>query len=449
MNNMYTAIPGNAIKIINILEGSGYEAYVVGGCVRDTFLGRTPDDWDITTSASPEQIKSLFRRTVDTGIAHGTVTVLMNDEHYEVTTFRIDGDYADHRHPGNVMFTASLEEDLKRRDFTINAMAYNPSVGLVDKFGGIGDLKAGIIRCVGDPIERFSEDALRILRAFRFSAQLGFDIHEDTSRAASEKAADLKYVSAERISAELIKLIMSDHPEKLIDAYNAGVTKYFLPEFDEMALTTQKNPHHNDTVAEHTVNALRNSPSNRVIRLTMLLHDCGKPKVSRFDENGVQHFRGHGAASADMAKNVMRRLKLNNDTIKKVCILIKYHDWHLVPDEVNVRRLVSEIGPDMFEALVKVQYADVSSHSDYRKEEKLKRIVDEKNIYDKVMERGDCVSLKDLELSGDDIRTLGVSPGPRIGEILNKAFDEVLKDPAKNDHEYLVGFAKNYLDTEM
>ena len=449
MKDMLPDIPGNVLKIINLLENAGFEAFIVGGCVRDAVLGRVPNDWDITTNAAPSEVKKIFRRTFDTGIAHGTVTVLMGDEHYEVTTYRVDGVYADHRHPDSVTFTSSLEEDLKRRDFTINAMAYNPGRGLVDLFGGSDDIACKRICCVGNPRERFDEDALRILRAFRFSAQLDFDIDGETLKATSEKASDLKYVSAERICTELLKLIMSDHPEKLDDAYKAGVTKYFLPEYDAMALTTQVNPHHYDTVAKHTINAMKGTPPDRILRLTMLLHDSGKPAVSKFDESGVQHFRNHGAVSAEIAKNVMHRLRLDNDTIKKVCTLIRYHDWHIQPDEANVRKLISEIGPEMFELFVKVQYADVSSHSGYRKEEKLQRIVDEKNIYDKVMERGDCVSLKDLQLTGEDIKKLGLKPGPRIGAILEAAFDEVLKDPSKNDHEYLVGFAKNFLNTEI
>lgn len=228
---MILEIPKNAETILHILEKAGYEAYVVGGCVRDSILGRSPDDWDITTSAKPEQVKALFHRTVDTGLQHGTVTVLMEKEGYEVTTYRVDGEYEDGRHPKEVTFTASLKEDLKRRDFTINAMAYNPSSGLVDLFGGLEDIERKIIRCVGNPLERFTEDALRIMRAVRFSAQLGFAIEEETRKALKVLAPNLKHVSAERIQVELVKLLMSPHPDYLRVAYEAGITAEFLPEF--------------------------------------------------------------------------------------------------------------------------------------------------------------------------------------------------------------------------
>ena len=273
---MILEIPKNAETILHILEKAGYEAYVVGGCVRDSILGRSPDDWDITTSAKPEQVKALFHRTVDTGLQHGTVTVLMEKEGYEVTTYRVDGEYEDGRHPKEVTFTASLKEDLKRRDFTINAMAYNPSSGLVDLFGGLEDIERKIIRCVGDPLERFTEDALRIMRAVRFSAQLGFAIEEETRKALKVLAPNLKHVSAERIQVELVKLLMSPHPDYLRVAYEAGITAEFLPEFDACMTTSQNTPHHCYTVGEHILHSLCHVRADKVLRITMLLHDIGK-----------------------------------------------------------------------------------------------------------------------------------------------------------------------------
>lgn len=264
---MILEIPKNAETILHILEKAGYEAYVVGGCVRDSILGRSPDDWDITTSAKPEQVKALFHRTVDTGLQHGTVTVLMEKEGYEVTTYRVDGEYEDGRHPKEVTFTASLEEDLKRRDFTINAMAYNPSSGLVDLFGGLEDIERKIIRCVGDPLERFTEDALRIMRAVRFSAQLGFTIEEETRKALKVLAPNLKHVSAERIQVELVKLLMSPHPDSLRVAYEAGITAEFLPEFDACMTTSQNTPHHCYTVGEHILHSLCHVRADKVLRL--------------------------------------------------------------------------------------------------------------------------------------------------------------------------------------
>lgn len=267
---MVLTIPEKVEFIINKLETAGFEAYAVGGCVRDSILGRKPDDWDITTSAKPEQVKALFRRTVDTGLQHGTVTVMIDKEGFEVTTYRVDGEYEDGRHPKEVTFTASLEEDLKRRDFTINAMAYNTSSGLVDMFGGLEDIKKKIIRCVGNPLERFTEDALRIMRAVRFSAQLGFEIEKETKAALSVIAPNLKNVSAERIETELVKLLVSPHPDYLRTAWETGITKEFLPEFDACMNTEQNTPHHCWTVGEHALHSLLNVPCDKV--LLSLIH---------------------------------------------------------------------------------------------------------------------------------------------------------------------------------
>lgn len=282
-------IPQKAAQILKTLNAAGYEAYVVGGCVRDSILDRVPGDWDITTSALPEQVKELFHRTVDTGIQHGTVTVMMGKEGFEVTTYRVDGEYHDGRHPDAVTFTRSLEEDLKRRDFTINAMAYHPEHGLVDLFGGMEDINGKIIRCVGDPVERFTEDALRMLRAVRFSAQLGFTVEENTKAALARMSGNLEHVSAERIQTELVKLLVSDHPEKIQDAYELGITKVILPEFDAMMETTQETLHHCYNVGEHTIHALMNIPADKVLRLTMLFHDTGKPARKTVDPLSLIH----------------------------------------------------------------------------------------------------------------------------------------------------------------
>ena len=306
--NMKLTIPSNAEKILHILEENGYEAYVVGGCVRDSILGRNPNDWDITTSASPQQVKELFQRTVDTGLQHGTVTVLMDKEGYEVTTYRVDGDYEDGRHPKQVMFTSSLEEDLKRRDFTINAMAYHPERGLVDLFHGMEDMEHKIVRCVGDPMERFHEDALRILRAVRFSAQLGFTIEEKTKAGIQALAPNLKCVSAERIQTELVKLLVSPHPDYLRVAYETGITREFLPEFDACMETEQNTPHHCYTVGEHILHGLLLVRPDKVLRLTMLLHDIAKPVMRKTDENGRDHFKMHAPEGEKMAKSIHRRL---------------------------------------------------------------------------------------------------------------------------------------------
>ena len=443
--NMKLEIPSSAEKILRILEDSGYEAYVVGGCVRDSILGRCPDDWDITTSASPEQVKALFHRTVDTGLQHGTVTVLMDREGFEVTTYRVDGDYEDGRHPKEVMFTASLEEDLKRRDFTINAMAYHPDRGIVDLFHGMEDMKNQVIRCVGDPMERFGEDALRILRAVRFSAQLGFSIHENTRQGIYALAGNLHYVSAERIQVELVKLLVSAHPDYLRTAYETGITKEFLPEFDLCMETEQNTPHHCYTVGEHTLQSLLNVRADKVLRLTMLLHDIGKPVMKTTDENNRDHFKMHGPESEKMAKAILRRLKFDNDTIHKVCRLVKWHDARPLPEMTSVRRAVNQIGEDIFPLYLEVQKADMLAQSFYKREEKQQRLIGVEKCYEEILKKKQCVSLKNLAVTGRDLIGAGCKPGPRLGEILDAMLAHVLEYPEDNTKEKLMDLLKNDL----
>ena len=327
MNRIAIEVPDGARQVIETLQGAGYEAYVVGGCVRDSILGRVPQDWDVTTSAKPMEVKALFKRTIDTGIQHGTVTVMIGSVGYEVTTYRIDGEYEDSRHPKEVIFTPSLEEDLKRRDFTINAMAYNEREGLVDLFGGMEDIDRKMIRCVGDPMARFGEDALRIMRAVRFSAQLGYEIDEGTKEAIRKLAPNLRNISAERIHAELVKLVTSDHPEYLRIAYETGITAVVFPEFDDMMQTPQKHPHHCYNVGDHTLVSMTKVPADKVLRLTMLFHDLGKPACLTVDEDGTTHFHGHPAVSEKLARAIMTRLRFDNDTLNLVCKLVKHHDY--------------------------------------------------------------------------------------------------------------------------
>lgn len=439
---MYLKIPEKVENIINILEEKGKEAYAVGGCVRDSVLGRIPNDWDITTSAAPKEIKKIFKRTVDTGIAHGTVTVLMDGEGFEVTTYRVDGEYEDSRHPKEVTFTASLQEDLKRRDFTINAMAYNPKVGIVDYFCGIDDLDRRIVRCVGDPVERFTEDALRILRAVRFSAQLGFSIEENTKNALRTMAPNLKHVSAERIQAELVKLLMSENPDYLRLAYETGITREILPEFDLCMKTQQNTPHHFLSVGEHILLSLKNIRADKVLRFTMLLHDIGKPAVKKTDENGRDHFKMHGPQSEKMAEQILRRLKMDNETIKKVRRLIKWHDFRPIPEMAQVRRAVSQIGEDLFPLYLEVQKADLYAQSTYRRREKEQRLEGVNKCYENILKNKECVSLKMLAVTGDDLIHAGYKPGKHIGIILNSLLDEVLEKPELNDKEILLSRVK-------
>lgn len=442
---MKIILPDKVDQIITTLQKSGYEAYAVGGCIRDSLLGREPGDWDITTSASPDETKALFARTFDTGIEHGTITVLLDKEGFEVTTYRIDGKYEDNRHPSEVTFTRSLREDLRRRDFTINAMAYNHQDGLVDLFGGITDLDRKVIRCVGNPRERFAEDALRILRAVRFSAQLGFAIEQETERAIGQLAENLRDISAERIQVELIKLLVSDHPEKIRDAYRLGITRVVLPEFDSMETTEQETPHHCYNVGEHTVRALMSIPADKVLRLTMLFHDMGKPLKKTIDENGRAHFKGHAPVSEEIAKGVMKRLKFDNDTLHKVTKLVCYHDYRMPAEPKSVRRAMNRIGTELFPYYLKVRRADTEAQSDYRKEEKRRNLDGIEAIYQNIMENRQCVSLKELAVTGKDLIEAGVKPGPQIGEFLERLLEEVIEHPEKNTKELLLGRLRQFI----
>lgn len=439
---MKIELPRKVVLIIKNLQRHGYDAYAVGGCVRDSILNRKPEDWDITTSAKPEQVKRIFRRTVDTGIEHGTVTVLIGKDGFEVTTYRVDGLYEDGRHPKEVTFTSRLEEDLKRRDFTINAMAYNDDERLVDAFGGMRDLNYHLIRCVGDPKERFSEDALRILRAVRFSAQLAFPIEPETAEAIKSLAPNLEKISAERIQAELVKLLVSDHPERIQDACELGITKVVLPEWDDMVGVKQNTPHHKYDVAAHTVHALQNVKNDKVLRLTMLFHDMGKPVMKTTDENGRDHFKGHAIASEQIAKTVMKRLKFDNDTIRKVTKLVAYHDYRMEPTGANVRRAMHEIGVELFPYYLAVRLADTKAQSSYERRGKLENIIQIRELYRNALRNKECVTLKDLAVTGTDLINLGIAPGKELGTLLNELLDMVIEDPAWNQKGKLCDYVK-------
>lgn len=439
---MKIELPRKVVLIIKNLQRHGYDAYAVGGCVRDSILNRKPEDWDITTSAKPEQVKRIFRRTVDTGIEHGTVTVLIGKDGFEVTTYRVDGLYEDGRHPKEVTFTSRLEEDLKRRDFTINAMAYNDDERLVDAFGGMRDLNYHLIRCVGDPKERFSEDALRILRAVRFSAQLAFPIEPETAEAIKSLAPNLEKISAERIQAELVKLLVSDHPERIQDACELGITKVVLPEWDDMVGVKQNTPHHKYDVAAHTVHALQNVKNDKVLRLTMLFHDMGKPVMKTTDENGRDHFKGHAIASEQIAKTVMKRLKFDNDTIRKVTKLVAYHDYRMEPTGANVRRAMHEIGVELFPYYLAVRLADTKAQSSYERRGKLENIIQIRELYRNALRNKECVTLKNLAVTGTDLINLGIAPGKKLGTLLNELLDMVIEDPAWNQKGKLCDYVK-------
>lgn len=439
------SLPEDVKYILDIIIKAGYEAFAVGGCIRDHLLSREPNDYDITTSARPEEIKKLFRRTVDTGIKHGTVTVLLKDKSYEVTTYRIDGKYEDNRHPSSVSFTDSLKEDLLRRDFTINAMAYNDIQGLMDPFGGQQDLKDKRIRCVGVPRERFSEDALRIMRAVRFSAQLGYEIEEETLRAMKELAPNLKDVSAERIQVELVKLVTSDHPEKLVVAYEQGLTAVFLPEFDRIMETSQNHPHHAYSVGIHTIKAMQNVRNDKDLRLAMLFHDMGKPLARTVGEDGYDHFRGHPEFSEKVALEVLRRLKFDNDTIKTVSRLAAMHDYKMEISKKAVRHAMNKMGEGMLPLILEIKHADTLAQSEYKREEKLEWIENIGKLYREIVDENEGIYIKDLVISGKDLLELGYPGNQRLGEELNRLLDMVLEDPSLNNREFLLKSAKEDL----
>ncbi len=395
-NSLVISMPGQAQAIIEALNNRGFEAYIVGGCVRDSLLGREPGDWDITTSALPEQVKAVFRRTVDTGIAHGTVTVLKGKESYEVTTYRIDGEYEDNRHPKNVVFTSSLAEDLKRRDFTINAMAYSRDTGLIDLFDGAGDLKKGLIRCVGDPLERFTEDALRILRAIRFRAQLGFDIEKDTRQALKTLAPSLIHVSKERIQTELTKLLLSDHPDYIQEVFDGSMAPFLCPSFP--------------LIRREDIFIDRGLPPARHLRWAALLRHLTEEEAAK----------------------ILKELKLDNDTISRVRLLTRWWKTPVGTDEISVRKIMSQMGEKQFDDLITFKRF---SPGRPETEEELSQIVE---LTGRIRERGDCVSLKTLAVTGRDLIELGMKPGPALGETLEALLWTVLEHPEKNKKEELV-----------
>lgn len=435
---MEMKIPKQVAFIIDRLEQHGYEAYAVGGCVRDALLGREPHDWDITTSAKPEQVKALFKRTIDTGIQHGTVTIMEDHIGFEVTTYRIDGEYEDGRHPKEVQFTPDLKEDLRRRDFTINAMAYSPAKGLVDIFGGQEDLKEGIIRCVGSAEERFQEDALRIMRAVRFAAQLGFTIEEGTWKAIGKLVPNLKKVSAERIQVELTKLLMSPNPSWFRLMYGSGITEVVLPEFDAAMKCEQNSPYHCYSVGEHTLEVLAHTPADLPLRLTALLHDLGKPVMKTTDENGRDHFHGHAVESEQIAQDVLHRLKFDNYTINRTCRLIRFHDYRMAAEAVEIRKAINLIGEDLFADLLAFQKADSSAKKPEVVVMALAQLEKIEAVYQEILDKKQCTSLKMLAVTGKDLIQAGMKPGKEMGTVLEQLLQHVLEYPEDNQKEILI-----------
>lgn len=426
------SVPSDALHIIDMLHNAGEEAYIVGGCVRDLLLGLTPYDWDITTSATPEKVKSLFKRTIDTGIEHGTVTVMMDKTGYEVTTYRVDGEYEDYRRPKEVVFSRNLSEDLLRRDFTINAMAYNPYEGLVDPYGGLQDLEARLIRCVGNALDRFNEDALRMLRAIRFSAKLGFDIEIKTYDAIKELASLINHVSVERIQVELTKTLLSDQPEKIRELVNCGLIGFIFPEFQTIVGLTQNNPYHRKSVDEHTYETLNYVRPEARLRWSMYLHDVGKGYTKTTDQQGIDHFYGHQKISSDISNRFLKKMHFDNKTIDGVTKLVLVHDERINVDERSVRRAMSRIGIDFFEDFLEIKEADIKGQSFEYVESNLSYLEAVRKIYKKISDEKQCLTIKDLALNGRDIIALGFENGKIIGEILNDLLEFVLEEPSRN-----------------
>ena len=460
--NIKINLPKEVEFIIDTLEKYRYEAYAVGGCVRDSLLNRIPHDWDITTNAKGEQVikifKSLGYNVVETGIKFGTVTVFINYIGYEITTYRVDGDYLDGRHPDKVEFTNNLKEDLSRRDFTINAMAYNNKVGLVDYFNGIEDLKNKVIKSVGDPIKRFSEDALRMIRAVRFSAQLDFQIESNTKEAIKKLSSNIKNVSMERIREEFNKILLSPNPCKIRELNEYGILQSFLPEYDVCKNTEQNNPYHIYNLGEHLICSLdsggrlidlkgrfisdfQNENDEIPVKLTMILHDIGKPKCKTTDDKGVDHFYGHEKISSNMAKDILKRLKYDNKTIDKVTSLIKYHHYP-IENKKNIKRLLSKIGTELFIDLLKVKEGDIRAQNPIFFEKRYEKIVNAKKFLEKILKEDECFTLKDLAINGKDLIDLGYKNGKSIGKTLNMLLELVLENPELNKKEELIKYIK-------
>ena len=437
---MQAAIPNDVQEILNTLTGAGCSAWCVGGCVRDTLLGREPDDWDVTTSARPEEVQTLFgSRAFPTGLQHGTVTVKTGEQAVEVTTYRCDGTYADHRHPDSVAFSDTLEEDLCRRDFTVNALAMDASGNLRDLFGGQADLHAGLLRCVGDPEKRFEEDALRILRCLRFSAVLGFAIEEETAAAIHRKKELLTLIAVERIRVEFLKLLCGQNAAAILREYT-DVLGVFLPELLPAVGFDQRNRHHCYDVWEHTIHAVEAVRAEPIERMVMLLHDLGKPGTFTVDAEGNGHFFGHPVKSGAIASEVLHRLKFDSSSAAVIEVLVERHDRPILPEEKSVRRALRQLGEENLRRLLEVKRADNLAQSP----EYLGRQTDYDRveaILDALLAQDACFSLKQLAVHGDDLTAMGLR-GKEVGQTLNRLLDAVVDGTLPNERVELMNAAR-------
>ncbi len=419
-------IPEHALTVVERLERYGYEAYVVGGCVRDSLLGRSPKDWDVCTNALPEEVLRVFRRfhVIKTGLQHGTVTVMVSHQPVEVTTFRIDGAYTDNRHPDSVNFVSRVEEDLARRDFTINAMAYNPTRGLVDAFGGQEDLRAGIIRCVGEPDARFNEDGLRILRALRFAARYNFGIETETAFSIHRNRHLLENVSVERIFVELKGILVGEGVLGMMQAF-PDVFAVIIPELAPTIGFDQHNPHHCYDVWTHIAHAVQAAPADEVLRLALLLHDIAKPATFTRGEDGKGHFYDHGQVGADMARDILLHLKSDTATMQNVVTLVREHDRVLPTTAPGMRRLIGKLGIGTLQQLLSIKQADMSAQSTHEREQKQATLREARLLLEDVLDEAPAFTVSDLAITGRDLIALGVKPGPAMGNILKTLLSEV------------------------
>lgn len=445
-------IPSGANEIIHTLQDKGYEAYLVGGCVRDSILKRTIHDYDITTSATPDEMLEIFKgkRIIETGLQHGTITIVIDGEPYEVTTYRIDGNYSDNRRPDKVTFTKSLEEDLKRRDFTINAMAYNDEVGLIDPFNGMEDIKYHKIRCVGRAEDRFSEDALRILRAIRFASQLGFMVDSDASFNIHKMYKNLENISIERINSEFCKIALSSEFYVQIVLFRE-VFSLFIPEIKDMFGFQQNNPYHICDVWNHIVHAVQAyecdcepdlNSRDLITSLAVFFHDIGKPHCYQDDEDGIRHFKGHGRVSADMTDKIMKRLRFDNNTRERVVQLVYYHDATFEVGEKYIKRWLNKIGEEQFRRLLNVRRADIKAQAYIEQESRLQKIDNIEYILEEVLQKDECFSLKDLAVNGNDLIEIGYKPGKEIGNTLNCLLQLVIEDVYPNEKDELLKYVE-------
>lgn len=439
MSTPIISIPDYALTVVQRLEHFGYEAYVVGGCVRDSLLGRTPKDWDVCTNATPQQVLGVFKRfnVIKTGLQHGTVTVMVNHEPVEVTTFRIDGEYTDNRHPDAVTFVSEVEEDLSRRDFTINAMAYNPTRGLVDAFGGQQDLSAGLIRCVGEPDARFNEDGLRIMRALRFAARYDFAIERETAFSMRRNRHLLENVSVERIFTELKGILVGNGARSMMLAF-PEIFGVIMPELVPMFGFDQRNPHHIYDVWTHTAHAVQAAPADPTLRLVMLLHDIGKPACFTVDEKGKGHFYGHPDKSAEMAEQILLRLKSDTATLENVVKLVRVHDDTFPSRAAGMRRFIGRLGLPTVQQLFDVKRADHAAQSTHEQAEKQAELRNAALLVEDLLNEPPAFTVKDLAINGRDLISLGIKPSPAMGELLATLLAEVQDETLQNTKEALL-----------